>query len=53
MTEIAEMTGEKDSTVRSRLFYGKKKLLKLIGGGENEKIYRFNEAYLSDGGTEK
>lgn len=38
LNDIAKMTGQNASTVRSRLFYGKKKLAKLIGGNDDEGI---------------
>ncbi len=37
LTEIASILKAKESTIRSRLFYAKKKLSKLIGGKEHEK----------------
>lgn len=53
LKEIAKMTDSKESTVRSRLFYGKKKLLKLLGDDTNEKIFGINESYLSGSGTKR
>lgn len=53
LTEIASLTKTKESTVRSRLFYAKKKLLKLIGGTDYEKIYRNDGAFTSDRISEK
>lgn len=38
LAEIAKMTKQNTSTVRSRLFYGKKKLAQIIGGNDDEKI---------------
>lgn len=38
LTDIAKMTKQNISTVRSRLFYGKKKLASIIGGNDNEEI---------------
>lgn len=38
LAEIAKMTGQNSSTVRSHLFYGKKKLARLIGGNDDEGI---------------
>lgn len=37
LAEIAKMMKVNESTVRSRLFHGKKKLLKMMGGNEYEK----------------
>lgn len=53
LAEIAKMTKSNESTVRSRMFYGKKKLLKKLGGTEYEKIYRNDGTHLSNSGTEK
>lgn len=53
LVEISKIINENESTVRSRLFYGKKKLLKLIGGTEYEKIYRINGTYPSDRKSER
>ena len=38
LKEIAKMTKQNESTVRSRLFYGKKKLASLIGGNDDEGV---------------
>lgn len=38
LTDIAKMTKQNVSTVRSRLFYGKRKLAAIIGGNDDEKI---------------
>lgn len=38
LADIAKMTKQNESTVRSRLFYGKKKLASIIGGNGDEKI---------------
>lgn len=53
LTEISSLTKTKESTVRSRLFYAKKKLLKLIGGKDYEKIYGNNGACTPDRLPEK
>lgn len=54
LKEIAEITKVNESTIRSRLFYGKKKLAKLIGGNEYEKkIYRNDGTHIPNAGTEK
>lgn len=36
LVDIAKMTKQKESTIRSRLFYAKKKLAKLLGGSYEE-----------------
>lgn len=36
LADIAKMTKQNESTVRSRLFYGKKKLAGIIGGNDDE-----------------
>lgn len=38
LAEIAKMTKQNPSTVRSHLFYGKRKLAQIIGGNDDEKI---------------
>lgn len=38
LKEIAKMTKQNESTVRSRLFYGKRKLASLIGGNDDEGV---------------
>lgn len=48
LSEISGIIKVNESTVRSRLFYGKKKLLKLMGGTDYEKIYRNDGAYKTD-----
>lgn len=53
LKEISELTKTNESTIRSRLFYGKKKLKKLIGGNEYEKICRNDGAYPPDPNAEK
>lgn len=53
LTEIAGILKVKESTVRSRLFYAKKKLLKLIGGKDYEKIYGNDGTYSPDRLPEK
>lgn len=54
LKEISQLTKTNESTVRSRLFYGKKKLAKLLGGNEYEKkLYRNNESYIPDHRAEK
>lgn len=53
LSEISHLIKVKESTVRSRLFYAKKKLLKLIGGKDYEKIYRNDGTYSPDGLPEK
>lgn len=53
LTDIAAMTKQNVSTVRSRLFYGKKKLAAIIGGNDDEGIQRSNGAADSYRGAEK
>jgi len=53
LAEISELIKVNQSTVRSRLFYGKKKLRKMIGGNEYEKIYGNDETYPPNRGTEE
>lgn len=54
LIEISELTKVNESTVRSRLFYGKKKLAKLIGGNEYEKkIYGNDGTYIPNARPEK
>lgn len=48
LSEISQLINVNESTVRSRLFYGKNKLKKILGGNEYEKIYRNDEAYPPD-----
>ena len=38
LKEIAKMTKQNESTVRSQLFYGKRKLASLIGGNDDEGV---------------
>lgn len=38
LKEIAKMTKQNESTVRSQLFYGKRKLANLIGGNDDEGV---------------
>ena len=52
LAEISKLTNVNESTVRSRLFYGKNKLKKLMGGNDYEKIQRTNGAYNPDAGPE-
>ena len=48
LKEISKIVNTNESTIRSRLFYGKKKLMKLIGGTEYEKIYRGDGSYQTN-----
>lgn len=52
LAEISKLINVNESTVRSRLFYGKNKLKKLMGGNDYEKIQRTNGAYNPDRGSE-
>lgn len=52
LTEIAKITKQNTSTVRSRLFYGKKRLAAIIGGSCDEKIHRDNGNGNTIRGTE-
>lgn len=51
--EISELIGVNESTVRSRLFHGKNKLKKILGGNEYEKIYRNDEKCPTDRSPEE
>lgn len=53
LAEISRFIHVNESTLRSRLYYGKKKLLKAMGGTEYEKIYRNNASYLPDSKPER
>lgn len=53
LVEISELIKVNESTVRSRLFYAKKKLRKILGGSGYEKIYRNDGAYPSNSEPEE
>ncbi len=53
LAEISKLINVNQSTVRSRLFYGKKKLKKILGGSDYEKIYGNDEQYSSDRGAKE
>ena len=53
LVEISELIRVNESTVRSRLFYAKKKLRKILGGSDYEKVYRNDGAYPTNSAAEE